>query len=166
MPELVPLLVFCQALGAVTGACTAVWSEIAYVWAMRDKKIDSAERTHLNILARGLRYGMTLFLLSSLALVVEAYVLQLSPQPALSAGYWISITLALLVVGTSWALSRHLISFPLGSATVFTSWWFLAYLTLGQLPSLSFSTALAILVVVTAVFYAVLQYGRFLALRK
>ncbi len=166
MNALVPFLVFCQALGASVGALTAVWSEVAYIRSMRDGKVDAAERAHLRVVARGLRFGMTLLLLASFALVAVDYNLRVSPQPALSPSYWTSIVLALLVIYVSWALSRHRISFAFGSAVVFTAWWFLVYLTIGQLPILSFGSSVALLVLATAVFYAVLQYGRFLVLRK
>jgi len=166
MAALVPFLIFCQALGAFVGAFTAVWSEIAYVRALQDGEVDRAERAHLDVLAKGLRFGMTLLLLASFALVVLGYVLHVSQQPALSASYWTSILLAFLVIGTSWALSRRHVSFAFGSAVVFTSWWFLAYLTIGQLPALSFGAATAFLAVTTAIFYAVLRIGRFIILRK
>lgn len=164
MTALVALLVFCQVLGAFTGAFAAVWGEIAYVHAMRDGKIDRAERAHMNALGHGLRFGMTLLLLSSAGLVVVAYILRVSEQPAFTATYWIFTTLAILVIGVSWALSRGRISFALGSAAAFTGWWFLAYLTLGKLPSLSFGAAVAFFVVATGIFYALFQYVRMLAL--
>ena len=166
MNALVPFLVFCQALGVSVGAFTAVWSEIAYIRAMRDGHIDTAERAHMNVIARGLRFGMVLLLLASLALVVLDYYLHVSLQPALSASYWTSTMLALLIIYIAWALSRRRVSFALGSAIIFTAWWFLAFLTIGQLPVLSFGSAIAVLVVATAIFYAVLQYGRMLVLRK
>ena len=134
MEALISLLVFCQALGALGGALAVVWGELAYVRAMRDGKIDSAERTHLRIIAHGLRFGMMLLLLSSLGLIIIAYWLRTTPQPALSASYWMLIVLA--------------------------------YLTLGLFPPISFGAAVAFFVVATAIFYAVLQSGRFLALRK
>lgn len=166
MTALVSLLVFCQALGASVGALTTVWSELAYIRAMRDGAIDQAERAHLYIIAHGLRWGMSLLLLSSLGLVVVAYALDFSLQPAMTAGYWVLIVLAFIVVVISWALSRHRVSFALGSATLFTAWWFLAYLTLGKLSPLSFGAAAAFFVVATAMFYAVLASARFFALRK
>lgn len=166
MTALVPFFFFCQAFGASVGAFLAVWSEIAYVRAMRDGHIDRAERAHLDVLAKGLRFGMTLLLLASLGLVVAAYMLDAAVQPALSASYWMSIALALLIICATWALSHHRVSFSFGSAIVFTAWWFLAYLSVGLLPALSFGSAVALLVVTTAVFYAVLHYGRFFALRK
>ncbi|MFA5998074.1 MAG: hypothetical protein WC814_01680 [Candidatus Paceibacterota bacterium] len=166
MPTLVPLLVFCQALGASIGALTAVWSELAYVKAMRDGQLDRAERAHLDSIAHGLRYGMVLLLLASLGLVIVAYTRQATFQPALTASYWILTVLALLVIGVSWALSRRRISFALGSAIVFTAWWFLAYLSLGWLPSLSFGAAVMSFIVATAIFYALLSYARLLASPK
>ncbi|MFA6414646.1 MAG: hypothetical protein WC217_02155 [Candidatus Paceibacterota bacterium] len=166
MDALVSLLVFCQALGALTGALSAVWGELAYVRAMRDGRLDHAEREHLAAIARGLRFGMSLILFSSLGLVVVAYLLHAAAQPALSGSYWLLIVLAILVTAASWALSRKQIPFALGSAVVFTGWWFLTFLTFGQVPVLSFGSAAAFFIVATAIFYAVLQYGRFLSLRK
>jgi len=150
-------------LGACIGAVTAVWGELAYLKAMRDGKIDRAERAHLQVIVHGLRWGMTLLLISSLALVVAAYLSRAALQPALTSGYWTLIVLAVLVIYVSWALSRGRISFALGSAIAFTGWWFLAYLTLGLVPPLSFGATVAFFVVATAVFYAILQYARMLA---
>lgn len=166
MTELILLLFFCQALGAVVGVSTAVWGELAYIHAMRDGRVDTAERAHLRVIAHGLRFGMTLLLLSSFALVVIAFALHESPQPALLASYWIFSALTLLIIGISWALSRRNISFALGSAAAFTAWWMLAYLTLGQLPVLSFGAAAALYVVLTVAIYAVLSLIRLLALHK
>ncbi|MBU6388303.1 hypothetical protein KGQ72_00255 [Patescibacteria group bacterium] len=160
------LFIFCQALGAFVGAASAVWGEIAYIRALRDGKIDAAERAHLRSIASGLRFGMVLLLLSSFGLVTVAYVLHVAEQPALSASYWILIALALLVTFVSWALSRGRISFALGSAAAFTGWWFLVFLTLGEIPPLSFGAAVAFFVVATGMFYALLQYARMLALHK
>lgn len=163
MIAFVSLLVFCQALGASVGALTALWSEFAYVRAMRDGKIDVAERAHLDIIARGLRFGMTLLLLASFGLVIVAYISRAIPQPALTPSYWTLIALALLIIGASLALSRRRISFAFGSAIVFTAWWLLAYLTIGWLPALSFGAAVALFVVATAVVSALLHYARLLA---
>ncbi len=166
MGTLVLFLISFQALGAFIGAFMAVWSEMVYVRAMRDGRIDAAEGAHLEGLVKGLRFGMTLLLLASFALVVVNYALRLPLQSALSPSYWTSVVLALLIIGASWALSRRYISFALGSAVVFTTWWFLAFLTIGRLPALSFGAALFVLVIATALFYTLLQYSRFLLLRK
>ncbi len=158
-------LVFCQALGASIGAFAAVWSELAYVKAMRDGKIDAAERAHLVGIGSGLRYGMTLLLLASLGLIVTAYLERAAPQPALSPSYWTLIVLALIIIGISSARARQRISFTLASAILFTAWWFLAYLSFGWI-ALSFGAAIMSFVILTAIFYAVLSWARFLVIKK
>ena len=163
MTAFVAFVVFCQALGALIGAFTVVWGELAYLKAIRDGRIDRAERAHLRAIAHGLRFGMTLLLLASLALVITEYAAHAALQPALTSSYWTLVIFALLVVYVSWALSRERISFALGSAIAFTGWWFLAYLTLGWLPPLTFGATIAFFVVATAIFYAILQYARMLA---
>jgi hypothetical protein len=130
--------------------------------AMRDGKVDRAERAHLHIIAHGLRFGMTLLLVSSFALVLIAYALQATIQPAQTTTFWTLIVFAILIVYVSWALSRNRISFAFGSAIAFTAWWLLAYLTLGWMPSLSFGATVAFFVVATAIFYGILQYARML----
>ena len=166
MTTLVPFLTFCQALGVFIGAFTALWSEFAYVRAMRDGKIDAAERAHLRIIGRGLRFGMSLLLLASLGLVIVAYVLHTTQQPALTADYWTVTVLTLVIISISWALSRRHISFAFGSAILFTAWWFLAYSTLGWILPLSFGASILFFIVATAIFYGILEYARFLALHK
>src|SRR3989344_1718544 len=104
MPTLVAFIVFCQALGALVGACTTGWGELASLRALRDGKIDHAERAHLRIIAHGLHFGMTLLLLASLALVVAAYPLHAAVQPAVMPIYWALIMFALLIIYVSWAL--------------------------------------------------------------
>jgi len=156
------LLVGLQAVGAVLGAVSAVLAELAYVRAMRDGHIERAERRHIDVLARGLYWGMTLLLVASLALVVLAYRTGASVQPALTSSYWSFIGLALLVTTLSWALSRKRVSFGLGSAAIFMAWWFLAYLTLGRFPPLSFGASIALYVVATGAFYGLLCLLRYL----
>ncbi|MBU6214617.1 hypothetical protein KGM48_02120 [Patescibacteria group bacterium] len=158
--------VFLQTIGAFVGAGAAVWGEIAYVRAHRDGKVDRAERLHLESIAAGLRIGMLLLLLSSLGIIITSYLLRSSAPPATLSNYWTLMALALLVVWATWALSRRRISFVSGSALVFSAWWFLVYLTLGWLPGLSFGSAFAAFVVVTALFYALLQAIRHFMLRR
>ncbi|MEK7086310.1 MAG: hypothetical protein AAB709_02185 [Patescibacteria group bacterium] len=163
MTALISFIVFCQTFGALIGASTAIWGELAYIRAMRDGRIDVAERAHLRIIAHGLYFGMTLLLFASLALVITAYVTHLTPQPAVTTSYWTLILFALVIIYTSWALSRNRISFALGSAITFTAWWLLVYLAFGWIPPISFGAIVAFFVVATATFYAILGYTRFLA---
>ena len=151
-----------QALGATIGVVSAVWGEIAFARALRDNTIDGAERAHLRHVARGLRFGMFVLLLASLGLVVLAFERHLALQPALQSAYWVEMLLALLIIVISWALSKKRISFALGSAAIFSAWWFLAFLTLGQLPYLSLGAALALYIVATAILFGILWYARML----
>ena len=163
MAYLVSFIVFCQALGAFVGAGATVWGVYVYLQALRDGKIDHAERVHLNAIARGLRWGMSLLLIASLSLVIVAYLSHAMLQPVFTSSYWVLIIFAFLIIYVSWALSRKRISFALGSAIAFTAWWFLAYLTIGWIPVLSLGAAIAFFVVATGIFYAILQYTRMLA---
>jgi hypothetical protein len=166
MIALIFFLVFCQAFGAFIGAFTALWGEVVYMLAMRDGKIDAAERAHLRAIGNGLRFGMMLLLLASLALVIISYALHGALQPALTASYWVFITLALLIIIVSWALARKKISFAIGSAICFTAWWFLTFLTLGLLSIISYGAVLALFTVLVAVCYAVLYYAHLLVSHK
>jgi len=165
MDFLLPLLVFTQALGAVVGVVYAILAELAWVAAVKDGRLDRAERAHLVRLATGLRFGMISILISSFGLVVIAY-LKHGMQPAETSSYWTMILLAILVTGLSWALSRKKIPFVLGSAAIFTGWWFLATLVLGQAPEMNFGSALAFYVVATGIFTGILYYSRMLILNS
>ena len=166
MTVLILVLIFCQALGAFIGVSTAMWGEFAYIRAIRGGELAAASRAYLRIIGNGLRFGLTLSLLSSLSLVIISYTIHGALQPALTASYWIFIIFAFLVIGISWALSHRRISFELGSAAALTAWWLLAYLTLGRLPILFFSSAIALYVVLTGIVYVLLRYVRLFALRK
>lgn len=166
MDPLIIFFVICQAFGAIMGACSAVWGELCYLAAVRDGHISRAERVHLDSLAHGLTYGMTLLLVASLGLVITAYVSGAAVQPALTSTYWSFIALALLVTTLAWALSRRHLSFALTTAAIFTGWWFLLYLALGRLPALTFGASVALFVIVTALFYAILHASRSVAIKR
>ncbi len=164
MTALVLFFFFCQALGAAIGVAASLWGEMSYMSAMWKGQKDIAERAYLRIIGSGMRYGLGLSLLASLFLVILAYVFNTSPQPALTASYWMFIAFAFLIIISAWAIVRKHVSFALGSAATLTAWWLLAYLTLGRLPVFSFGSAIALYVILTAIVYAVLRYVRFLAL--
>jgi len=163
MSTLIVFIVFCQALGALIGASATVWGEISYIRALNDGTITHAERAHLRIIAHGLRFGMTLLLVASFALVISAYLSRSVVQPALTTSYWALMLLAFLIIYVSWALSRQRISFALGSALAFTAWWFLAYLTFGWMPALTFTAISAFFIIAAGIFYFILTYARMLA---
>ncbi|MFM2331127.1 MAG: hypothetical protein RLZZ26_634 [Candidatus Parcubacteria bacterium] len=159
--NLVDVLVLGQAFGALVGALTSVGAQRAYVKAMRDGHIDHAERAHLTAIGHGLRYGLTIMLISSFCLVVAAYLVPVTPQPALTPSYWMLVALALIIISISSMLARRRTPFKLASATIFTAWWFLVFLSFGWV-SLSFGAAMMSFIVTTAIFYAILYYARLL----
>jgi hypothetical protein len=160
----VGILIVCQAIGACFGALTTVWAERAYVKSMKNGRVDHAERAHLLVIGHGLQYGMLLLLLSSLGLVIVSFVQHAALQPALSSSYWILVMLALVIITVSSMLARKRLPFQIASPALFAAWWFLVYLSFGWL-SLSFGAAVMSLVVTTAIFYALLYWARFLAIR-
>lgn len=160
------ICLFFQALGALIGSGAAVWGELAYMRAMRDGRLDRAERAHLDSIAGGLRAGMLMLLLSSLGITVGSYLNQSVTQPALTSTFWVVTLLSLLIVYTTWALSRARVSFIHGSTLVFSAWWFLTYLTFGWLPWLTFGAAIALFVVLTVIFFGLLRLIRSLAQGK
>lgn len=126
-------------------------------------QLDHAERRHVRVIGKALRFGMTLFLLGSIGSVVSAYVDGVETQPGLSALYWISNALALVVIFASLAHARS----PKPSALVFAviaiGWMFLFLGAAGWLSGLSFGAAVAAYVVCTGAGYGLIEYGRFLA---
>jgi hypothetical protein len=166
MNLLLNIFALIQALGAIIGAGGSVWGELSYLKAMQDGRVDSSERMHLRRIARALRWGMILLLIGSIGLVLSDYIFSIPLQPALSTSYWSEMTLALIVIASAWALSRRKLPFWLLSAAVFTGWWFLAALTLGQLPALSWGATLAAYVVATGIMAAILSYARMLTSRE
>jgi hypothetical protein len=166
MIALIFLLICLQSFGACVGAFAAIWGEVVYILATRDGKIDKAERAHIKAIGHGLRFGMSLLLLASLALVIVDYTLQVMLQPALTASYWSFIVLAVIAIVVSWLLAHKKISFIAGSAISISAWLFMVYLALGLLQVTSFISVIAMFVVLVVVFYAVIYYVRLLASHK
>lgn len=160
MQSLTILFVILQAVGAILGAGGAVWGEITYFQAIRDGRIDRAEREHLGVIARALRWGMLVLLLSSIALVLLAFIVESPVQLAVTPSYWALMTFALAVIWASWALSRRKVAFWFGSAVAFTGWWMMALLALGRFPALSYGAMLAFAVVACAIIAGILAYLR------
>jgi hypothetical protein len=163
MTGLTSFFLVLQAVGAGVGVISAVWAEFAYVRAMRDGRVDAAERLHLDTIALGLRYGMLLLLVSSLSLVILAYGAGTAVAPATTSGYWSFMALALLVIVLASTLSRRRLSFSLASAAIFTGWWFLLYIALGRLPAMTFGGSVALFLIAATLLYGVLYSARIYA---
>lgn len=165
MTELLTTFALVQAAGAAIGAGGAVFAEIFYLRAIQDGKIDTAERAHLLIIVRGLKWGMILLLVGSIGLVVTAFAYAVPVQPAETHAYWVEMGLVFAIIFASWALRRKLMGFMLSSAAIFTGWWFLAFLVFGRLPSMSVGEAVALYLVTTTLIMVMLLYARMLMTR-
>jgi hypothetical protein len=160
MNELLITFTLIQAVGALIGAGGSIFAEIFYVRAIQDGTIDDAERAHLQIIAEGLRWGMFTLLTGSIGLVLTDFVYVVPVQPALTTAYWVQMVLALAIIFFSWALSRHWVSFTMGSSAVFSGWWFMALLVFGRLPAMSFGASIALYVVACGLTAGLLAYAR------
>lgn len=158
--------VVCQAVGAIIGVGSAIIGEIEYAHASRDGKISEAEHRHLEIIHRGLRFGMSMVLLASFGLVVLAYQAEADPQPVLTTGYWLLMIFAFIIIGASWAMARKVTTVSRGSVVAFTAWWFLAFLTLGQLPISSIGASVAAFIMAVLLFGIVFVATRHLTKRR
>jgi len=160
MDALIDVAVLVQAVSAVVGAGGAVVGEISYFRAIGDGRIDAAEAAHLAVIARVLRYAMSGLLIASFVLVVSAYVRASSVPPAVTSGYWMQTLLAVVIIWSTWALSRRRVTFAVGAGTAFSAWWFIALMNLGQVPALSFGALLMYYIVASIIIVAVLYYLR------
>ena len=160
MSALVILFTALELCGALIGAAFSIRAEYAWLKAMRDGHIDRAERAHLDEIADGLRYGMVLLVVSSIALVFLSYASGAPLQPATTGTYWSMMTVILVIVIAAWAHSHEWIGFSLASAAVFSGWWFLLYLIIGFVPSVSFGELVGAFIASTILLYAILYGAR------
>jgi hypothetical protein len=154
---LIPIAAFLHVLGAVIGAGLATFSEITYLQAAADGRIDHHERKYLRRLFHGLHVGMALVLFSGFALVVLEYLVPDAQQQVLFAPFWAVQTLALILLMLGALLSRHLIKWRFASAAILGGWWVLLLADLGYLNSLHYFGILMIFVIVSFILVGVLQ---------
>ncbi len=128
------LLALGQLMGAVVGAASAVLAEVWYLEALRDGKVTRKENKHIAVATHGLRFGMSLVLLSSLGLLVTDYLLGGGRSAVLTPSYGALFGIIVLIFAISWTMSKRPKTFAWGSLVTFSAWWFMVYLTLGALP--------------------------------
>jgi hypothetical protein len=155
-----------QVVGAVIGAFFAVVAEMRYVAALRDGKVTTKERRHIVATGRGLRFGMTLVLLSSLGLAALTVAHGSGKDLLLSPSFGALFGVVLLIGAVSWLMAKRPKTFVWGSLVTFSAWWYLVYMTLGALPIRSLMAALALFGAVLLLLSIILHSGRALARRK
>ncbi len=160
MQTVLSILAFLQAAGAIVGAGGSVLSELFYYRAIRDGRVTGAEREVLDFNANTLTLAMIVLLLSTVGMAVVDFLIGSATQPAVTAPYWVEVTIVLVVIASSWGLMRRRLPHWLGFAAIFTGWWYLALLTLGQVPPASYGASLAVYVIGTAIIAGLLSYFR------
>jgi hypothetical protein len=162
--ELLSFFLELHTLGAIICAGYVAFAEFFYTKAASDGIIDHHERKYLRHLFSGLRFGMSIVLVSSIALIVLEYLLPDSPQDVLSAPFWALQTLTLLVLFFAWLLSRKNAEWWFVSAAILTGWWMMLLIDLGYLQQfqLTYFMYLLLYFVVSLVLSGVLSYIRIL----
>ena len=154
-----------QLVGATIGAVYAILAELRYLQAIRDGKVTTRERRHILATQRGLRFGMSVVLLSSLGLVLVGYVNQ-GAGFVLAPSYLAFVGLVVLIVTLSWVMSKRPRTFVWASLLTFTGWWYMVYLTMGALPVTSLAAAVSMYLVVLALLSSILHGARSFAKRR
>jgi hypothetical protein len=125
-------LFICAALASLGGALGAVgisFGELFYARAIADGKIENCEKEYIRATFWSLRAGMALVLIGSIGRIALQYFAWDAPQHALTDSFWMSLTLAIVVMVAGWALSSNRIPWRLGSALGFAGWWMIFVLT-------------------------------------
>ena len=157
---LIPILAALNTFGALVGTGFTTFAEVFYTHAVSDGEIDHHERKYLRRLFKGFTFGITLVLLSNLALIVLEYLVPDAPQAVLAAPFWALQTLTLLIIATGWLLSKRRISWWLGSAAVLTAWWMMLLIDLGFFNTSSYLVLVFDYILVTALVAGLLSYAR------
>ena len=157
---LIPILAALNTFGALVGTGMTTFAEIFYTHAVSDGEIDHNERKYLRRLFKGFTFGITLVLLSNIALIVLEYLVPDASQAVFAAPFWALQTLALLIIITGWLLSKRRIAWWLGSAMVLTAWWVMLLIDLGFFNTTGFLVLAFDYILVTALVAGILGFAR------
>jgi hypothetical protein len=164
--ELLSFFAILHTAGALIGVGMVTFAEVFYTKAASDGIIDHHERKYLRHLFNGLRFGMTLVLVSSFGLIVLEYLIPNAPQDVLAAPFWTLQTLTLLVLLFGSMLSRKRGAWWFASAAVLTAWWIMLLIDLGFLNQFSYFMYLFTYIAATLIVAALLGYLRILLTPK
>jgi hypothetical protein len=91
------------------------------------------------------------------------YTYPLAPSIVSFVPFWVSNTLALVVVLSGFLLSRKRIPFPVGGGAALTAWWYMFLLQLMETPSWSYTELLLSYLYTTALVAFLLAFLRGIA---
>ena len=163
---LIPFFAILHALGALIGTGTTTFAEIFYTKAASDGIIDHHERKYLRRMYHGLRIGMTLVLLSGIALIVLEYLVPNAPQQVMFAPFWAIQTLTLIILVLGALLSRREVTWWFASAALLAGWWMLLLLDIGFFNAWTYLKILIVYVIVSFIVGVALSYLRLLMRKK
>jgi hypothetical protein len=150
------LLITIHVIGAALGAAGVTYAEIFYTKATADGHIDRREYDYFSTTFWALRWGMTVVLVSGIALVIVQYLLPNSPEDVFYAPLWTQNTLALVITLAAWFTSRKMFPWWLGSSLAFAGWWMMLVLDGARNATFSYLHLLMVyvlLVCASAVFW-------------
>lgn len=125
-------------LGAGLGACAVLYAEWEYLQGHLGGTLTKGERRHLFATFFALRWGLSIVLLSGLALVIAEYLSPVAPSVIDFAPFWAGNTLVLVIILSGFLLSRKLIPFWIGGASALTAWWYVLVLDFLHAPTPSY----------------------------
>jgi hypothetical protein len=157
---LIPYVVMLHTLGALIGAGVTTFAEIFYTEAAADGRIDHHERKYLRRMYRALKLGMSLVLVTGIALIILEYLVSDATQDVLAAPFWALQTFTLLIILLASLISQKKAPWGLASSGILTAWWMMLLIDLGYLNSLGY-----LMIVITYLLSTCIVAGAFGYLR-
>ncbi len=145
-------------LSALLGASSITVAQWQYLRARTDGRIDEGERAHLNTLFFSLRYALVIMVIAQFILGILLFITPHIFTTQFITTYLFELSIAIILVVTSWLRFHGRIPFWAGSAISFVGWWYLAEINLGYITITSAGFAfigfIINIVLVTALFTA------------
>lgn len=160
LPLIAEALQMVHTLGAALGAVGVTFAEFFYTRAVADGKIDTCEKKHIHRTLWALQWGVCTVVLSGLALIIVEYFIPEGSQAVLTAPFWMTHTLTLVVITFGFLISRSLVPWWLGSATAFSAWWMMLALDGWRNVPLGYVALLLAYVLFTVAVVVVFHYVR------
>lgn len=154
------LLAALHLIGAALGVGGVTYAEVAHAKAIVDGRVEQREYEYFSRSFWSLRWGMSIVLLSGLALIYVQYLLPSSPDTSIYSPLWIQNTLALAITLGGWFMSRRSLPWWIGSSVAFAGWWMMFILDLFNLFTISYLILVftyVLLVFVSAGFWGYVQ---------
>lgn len=158
--QLITIFSLLHIVGAALGAAYCTLAEIFYIKAASDGVVDKHERKYLRRLFRVLQIALPIVLCSAVGLIVLQYLVIDAPQRVLTAPFWASQTLVLVMILFGYTLEKRQSPWWIGSSAILMGWWMLAAIDFGYLNSFGYGIILLIYLLVTFLAAGIVGYAR------